>query len=67
MVYSSIEGHSRPILIQFFMRLKQQQKTTNKNSTNTKQTQNLPENAVEVVKPNFGPQNMFDCAFFEHK
>ena len=28
---------------------------------------NLPEKALEAVKPYFGTQNMFDCTFFEHQ
>ena len=52
----------RPVGIQFFMRL-QKQKIDNKKN----QIKNLPENAFEAVKPNFGPQNMYDWTFFEHR
>ena len=36
-------------------------KTVNKQKFNS----NLPENAVEAVKPHFGPPNMFDCAILK--
>ena len=42
-------------------------KKNNKNTTNKISNKNLPENAVEALKPYFSPkkfvENMFDCAF----
>ena len=54
-------SHTCPYL--FFMQLKK----NNKKTTNKIQKKNLPENAVEAVEPYFGPENMFDCAFFAHR
>ena len=45
------------------MQLQKEQQTDNKQ----KITENLPENALEAVKPYFGPQKMFDCTFVEHR
>ena len=42
-----------------FMQLQKEQQTDNKQ----KIIENLPENALEAVKPCFGRQNMFDCTF----
>ena len=44
------------------MQLKKEQHTEQ-----TKNQLNLPENDLEAVKPYFGPQNMFNCTFIEHK
>ena len=45
------------------MQLQKEQQTVNKLKIN----ENLPENALEAVKPYIGPQNMFDCTFVEHR
>ena len=55
-------GALGPVLFHFFKRLKEQQKTTNKNSIET-----FLENAVKNVKPCFGPQNTFDCSFLKQR
>ena len=45
------------------MQLQKEQQIDNKLKINY----NLPENALEAVKPYFGPQNIFDCTFVEHR
>ena len=45
------------------MQLHKEQRKDNK----LKNQLNLPENALEAVKPYFGPQNMFDGTFVEHR
>ena len=45
------------------MQIQKEQQTDNKQKIN----ENLPENALEAVDQCFGPQNMFDCTFFEHR
>ena len=45
-----------------FYELKKKQQKDNK-----KINYNLPENAVEAVKRYFGPQVLFDCAYFEQR
>ena len=45
------------------MHLRKEQQTDNK----FKIIENLPENALEAVKPYFGRQNMFNCTFVEHR
>ena len=44
------------------MQLQKEQQIDNKLKINL----NLPENALEAVKPYFSPQNMLDCTFIEH-
>ena len=45
------------------MQLQKEQRIDNK----LKNQLNLPENALEAVKPYFGPQNMFDCVSVEQQ
>ena len=45
------------------MQLQKEQQIDNKLKINY----NLSEKALEAVKPYFGPQNMFDLTFVEHR
>ena len=45
------------------MQLQKEQQIDNKQKINW----NLPENALEAVKPYLRPQNMLDCTFAEHQ
>ena len=45
------------------MRLQKEQRIDNKQ----KISYFLPENTFKAVKPDIGPQSMFDCTLFEHR
>ena len=57
----SEDGNEELSVFNFFAVTK---RTTN---IQTKISKTLPENAFKAVKPYFGPQNMLDCTFFEHR
>ena len=60
MISNVSENGNEELSVFIFLRLQKEQIYKQKIS------KTLQENAFEAVKPEFGPQNMLDCTFFEH-